>query len=327
MKDNSFGEIQAQLIERKRKLSDTLNTGKATAGLAQLLIQVDAALERINNGSYGICEVCHEPIESDRLLADPLATFCLSDLDKAQQKLLEDDLNLASKIQNKLLPENNIKHGGYEISYHYSPAGPVSGDYCDIVLSKNNIEEIFFILGDITGKGIAASMLVSHLHALFHSLIDLNLPLVKLMERANRLFCESALYSHFVTLICGKLNGGGEVEICNAGHCLPILIRKDGIVPLDSNGLPLGLFHQSEYTVSKFYLDREESIFIYSDGLSEARRDEEEFGVERINRIASLNYYSQPVEIINYFKSSLNEFIGNSTGQDDLTLMSIKRME
>lgn len=327
MIDNGFRDIQSQLIERRKKLKETISSKSSLKGLANLLMQVDSALERINNGTYGICEVCREQIEADRLIADPLITFCLNDLNKAQQKLLEDDLILASTIQNTLLPGNNISELGYEICYHYLPAGPVSGDYCDLVISQNGGEEIFFILGDITGKGIAASMLVTHMHAMFHSLIDLNLPLKKLMERANRLFCESSLYTHFITLICGKVIQTGEVEICNAGHCLPIIIKKDKIISIDSNGLPLGLFHQSEYSVNKFYLERGESIFLYTDGLSEARCGEEEFGVERINQIALMHYNTHSSEIINHFKNSWNEFIGDSDSRDDLTIMAIKRTE
>lgn len=327
MNSDDFNDIHVRLIERRKRLRDTIATNNNPAGLADLLIQVDAALERMNNGSYGICIVCHEPIERDRLLADPLVTFCLDDLDKSQQKTLEDDLKLASSIQGSLLPANNVSKYGYDISYHYLPAGPVSGDYCDLVVSKNGGREIYFILGDITGKGIAASMLVTHIHAMFHSLIELNLPVNELMERANRLFCESSLYTHFATLVCGKAVKGGEIEICNAGHCLPVVIKKNQIDTFDSNGLPLGLFHQSEYTSNNFYLEKGESIFLYSDGLSEARRGEEEFGVDRISEIASHHYNSLPGEIIDDFKNKVNDFSGNSPGRDDLTMMSIKRLE
>ncbi len=327
MNGDDFRNIQARLIERRKRLQNTISSNENTAGLANLLIKVDSALERMNNGTYGICEVCHEPIERDRLMADPLVTFCLGDLNKAQQKLLEDDLTLASTIQSSLLPANNVSELGYKISYNYLPAGPVSGDYCDLVISKNSNKEIFFFIGDITGKGIAASMLVTHIHAMFHSLIELNLSLKELMERANRLFCESSLYTHFATLVCGKAIKGGKVEICNAGHCLPVIIKKGSAFSINSNGLPLGLIHQSEYSVNTFSLEPGESIFLYSDGLSETRRGEEEFGTERINQIASMHYNSLPVEIINDFKKRLDDFSGGLPNLDDLTMMSIKRME
>lgn len=327
MNGDDFRNIQTKLIERRKRLQDTISSNENTAGLADLLIKVDSALERMNNGTYGICEVCKGSIEPDRLMADPLVTFCLDDLNKVQKKTLEDDLTLASTIQSSLLPANNVSELGYKISYNYLPAGPVSGDYCDLVISKNSSKEIYFFLGDITGKGIAASMLVTHIHAMFHSLIELNLSLKDLIERANRLFCESSLYTHFATLVCGKAIKGGQVEICNAGHCLPVIIKKDSAFSVDSNGLPLGLIHQSEYSVNTFFLEPGESIFLYSDGLSEARRGEEEFGTERINQIASVHYNSLPVEILNDFRKRLDEFSVSVPNADDLTMMSIRRLE
>ncbi len=327
MNEIDFHNIQANLIERRKRLHDTISSNENTAGLANLLIKVDSALEKLNNGTYGICEVCSGHIEPDRLMADPLVTVCLSDLNKTQQKILEDDLTLASTIQSSLLPANNFSELGYNVYYSYLPAGPVSGDYCDVVLSRNGRKEIYFMLGDITGKGIAASMLVSHIHAIFHSLIELNLSLKELMERANRLFCESSLYTHFATLVCGKALEGGQVEICNAGHCLPIIIKKDASFSIDSNGLPLGLIHQSEYSTNIFYLEPGESIFLYSDGLSEARIGEDEFGIERINRIASVHYNSLPQDIINDFKKQLNNFKGSIPYEDDLTMMSIRKTD
>jgi phosphoserine phosphatase RsbU/P len=326
MNNNELMDVQSQLLDRQRRLKNIINTRQEIPQLVGLLREVDAALERIDSGTYGICLTCRDPIEKDRLAADPLVKFCLDHLNMSQQKSLEADLELASHIQNTLLPKNNFVESGYEISYHYHPAGPVGGDYCDLVVSKNGTGNIYFILGDITGKGIAASMLVNHLYALFHSLIDLNLPLVELFNRVNRLFCESSLYTHFATMVCGKASADGEVEICNAGHCLPLLIREKEIISIDSTGLPLGLFHTFDYEARTFRLEEGESILIYTDGLSEARKGEEEFGVERINQIAKGLFDVPASESIKILLENLNCFTESSSANDDLTLMSIRRL-
>ena len=183
--------LKNHLNERRGRLQETLKYVPDPTKLYSLLQQVDSALERIDGGSYGICDVCHDPIESERLLMDPLLTVCLDHLSHHQQKALEQDLEFAIKIQRNLLPENNLTVNGWNFSYHYSPAGTVSGDFCDFI--KLDDESVLFVLGDVSGKGISASLMMSHLHALIRSLLSFNLPANEIVTRVNRLFCESSL--------------------------------------------------------------------------------------------------------------------------------------
>src|SRR5438552_692848 len=106
-------------------------------------------------GSFGICEHSHESIETDRLIADPLMRFCLDHLNGQQRNALEQDLQLAAQIQRGLLPRPDLFRDGWQVSYHYEPAGVVSGDYCDVVEAGDG--DIYFMLGDVSGKGVAAS--------------------------------------------------------------------------------------------------------------------------------------------------------------------------
>src|SRR6185369_2759205 len=112
-------------------------------------------------GTYGYCEVCKDPIEADRLLADPILRFCIDHLTPAQQHDLQEDLKLAARIQKGLLPQA-ISFDGWEVCYHYEPAGVVSGDYCDLIPSQSG--DLYFVVGDVSGKGVPASMLMAHLH-------------------------------------------------------------------------------------------------------------------------------------------------------------------
>src|SRR5438105_2951825 len=123
--------VQRQLLERRHRLTHAVEESGHTGYLNRLLQEVDAALARMDDGSYGICEYCHESIEGDRLIADPLVRFCLDHLTKGQKSALEQDLQLAASIQRGLLPKPDLACGGWRISYHYQPAGLVSGDYCD----------------------------------------------------------------------------------------------------------------------------------------------------------------------------------------------------
>ena len=129
-------------------------------------------------------------------------------------------------------------------------------------------QSLFFAVGDVAGKGVAASLLMTHLSAIFRSLLSLNLPLNEVVSRANRLFCDGTAPAHYATLACG-LATSDRVEICNAGHCAPLVLRRDGTERLDSTGLPLGLFCGGEYSVHECRLEPGESLVLYSDGVSE----------------------------------------------------------
>src|SRR5512136_2709606 len=125
--------LRKQLVDRRLQLERAASIGVAALEVRRLLGEVDAALARMDKGTYGFCEVCHEPIETDRLIVDPLSRFCLDHLTPRQQRDLESDLELAAKIQGGLLPGSHLQYRGWEASYHYQPAGVVSGDYCDLV--------------------------------------------------------------------------------------------------------------------------------------------------------------------------------------------------
>src|SRR5258708_7830689 len=215
--------MQQQLLDRRGRLESAIEQNGNEAQLLGLLEQVDAALDRIKHGTYGICETCQDTIEQDRLERNPLVRYCLDHLSASERQVLQDDLDLALRIQQKLLPNREFRAAGWEAYYHYEPLGPVSGDYCDLVAQDD--KSIFFLLGDASGKGVAASLLMSQLHAIFRTLMALRLSPGQLLERANRLFCEFMLPGQYATVVCGRADHSGNIEIANAGHCHPLVLR------------------------------------------------------------------------------------------------------
>lgn len=325
MAPRAFSQIQKQLLDRRHRLQDTMTEIGETTHFVNLLHEVDAALERIGNGTFGMCDVCCEPIEDDRLRANPLVRVCLDHLDKTQKRALEQDLQLASRIQQAMLPQNELVFNDWHIYYAYQSAGAVSGDYCDLVDLKNN-RDLLFLLGDVSGKGVAASMLMSHLHAIFHSLSTPVTPIDELLKRANRLLCESTLSTHYSTLVCGKLSQSGRMEICNAGHCLPLLIQSGKVVPLSTTGLPVGLLCETSYSVHEVVMNHGDSLLLYTDGLSEGFHDEIEYGEERISQTAAQLHPLSAKEIVHGLQHDFAAFLSRQSPMDDLTIMVIKRI-
>src|SRR5258705_2876243 len=125
--------LRTELEQRRERLHAALHPPAADASLSQLLTAVDEALRRIDQGTFGLCETCHDSVEPERLLADPLVRFCLDHLTSVEQRALESDLSLAARIQRALLPNLSLAATGWDVRFHYQPAGMVSGDYCDLI--------------------------------------------------------------------------------------------------------------------------------------------------------------------------------------------------
>jgi sigma-B regulation protein RsbU (phosphoserine phosphatase) len=314
--------LQGQLEERKRRLEVAVASAPRNAGLAGLLREVDSALDRMAEGTYGICLECHDTVERDRLLADPLVCYCLDHLTPPQLAALQRDLDLASQVQRNLLPQKGLRVGCWETSYHFAPVGAVSGDYCDLIPSDGRL---LFLLGDVSGKGVAASMLMAQLHALFRSLTGMSLPLGQIVTYVNRFFCESALAGQYATLVCGLAKPTGEVEIHNAGHCPAIVAGCGGVSCIEPNGLPLGMFLETEFSATPVQLETGDTLFLYTDGLSEASNESGEYGVDRVMTLVHQHAARKPAELIDACLDDVRAFTNGVPSFDDTTVLALRR--
>jgi phosphoserine phosphatase RsbU/P len=318
--------IREQLLERRVRLESAIestNDGR----FSQLLQDIDSALEQVGTAAYGMCRACHEPIEAERLISDPLTRYCLDHLTPDQRCDLERDLSLAADIQSALLPNRHLRFAGWEVYYHYQPAGVVSGDYCDLLPDPDS-QELSFLLGDVSGKGIAASMLMTHMHAMFRTLSAESCVPSTSLAGANRIFCESTIPSSFATLVAGRTLSSGRLRMSNAGHCPPFLVAGSRVSKLEFAGLPLGLFCSSEYPSTEIELSPGDTLFLYSDGLYEAQNgDGEDYGLERISEFLAGHGTLSPELLIKSSLAEVKSFCGGVPLADDLTLMAIQRIE
>lgn len=318
--------LREELQDRRRQLAGALATHDQE-DLRDLLTRVDLALGRLGAGSIDICEECLGTIEADRLLANPLTRVCLNCLSEAETRALEHDLETAAAIQAALLPPFEIHRGGWELSYAYRPLGPVSGDHFDVIEAEPAGGPLYFLFGDVAGKGVAASLLMTHLHALFRSLVATRLPLADMLCRANRIFSASTLSRSYATLVVAKLEPDGKVEIANLGHCPPLLLRQGAVEVIDSTTLPFGLFPEVEPSVLCLRIGLEDLLVLYTDGLSEARdRRGREYGQDRL---AALLPQQRGLPVRDTLRAILDDaaaFRDDSRLTDDLTLAVCRRV-
>jgi sigma-B regulation protein RsbU (phosphoserine phosphatase) len=323
----SDGYFKTELETRQRRLTSVMKSSPSDE-LTGLLAEVDSALDRLTVGTFGICETCHDTVEFGRLTADPLIRFCLDHLSTKERRALEQDVETAASIQRSLLPPAEIRSSGWHFHYQYKPAGLVSGDYCDVIQSSNGDGTVVFLLGDVTGKGLSASMLMAHLHAMFRSLIPLERPIAQVLELANRLFCESTVSGLYATLVCGRASRNGDVEIGSAGHPPVWIAGCTNAKAIDATGLPLGMFSSAKYTTETSRLEPAQSLILYTDGLSESRNaDGIEYGEKRLREFVESQYHLNPVELSAAFLNDLQTYSADGQPADDLTLMVIRRLD
>ncbi len=313
--------VREQLLAGRARLADVLAGGEKEH-IDRLLNQVDQALQRIEDGTFGICEECHTDIGEDWLREDPLTTVCLEHMTPKQQRALEYDLELAAQIQKGLLPPSDTAFEGWEIAHYYQPAGVVSGDYCDVIRENGHL---YFIMADVSGKGVAAAMLASNLRAVFRSLIPLGLSVQEFMLRANRLFQQSALPSQYATTVLGRTSARGELELVNVGHLPALLAGEAGIDRFESTCRPLGIFSDDSVYVTKGQMSPGDTLVLYTDGISEAANErDEEYGVDAVIKLIGEQRLRSPNQLVQAVKQNLAAFRGRAERADDETLLAIR---
>ncbi len=318
--------LRAQLLDRKQKLGSAIANVGRTDEFERLMQEVDLALDRMQKGIYGICESCHEHVGDEWLMTNPLARYCIEHLNPEQQRELQADLEMASHIQRRLLPKAELRLDGWELHYHYAPAGLVSGDYCDVIPTENGGGDNMFLLGDVSGHGVAASMLMTQLHATFRGLVNLGLPVNKLVEMANRVFCESVPAGQYATLVCGRASRSGDVEIANAGHLPVLAVRNGKVTRLGATGVPLGMFCTGNFPAQKVQLGAGDFLVLYTDGFSEARNTRDtEYGIGRLTNLVGQQHGLLPEALVRACLDDVKMFSGGAPRTDDLTMMVLRR--
>lgn len=316
-------DLRSELINWRERLESASIGSQDNIELSGLLREVRSAIDRLSAPeSYGTCQVCHDLIGQATMSADPLAKVCLTCLTQEQLAELDDDLGRAWLIQGEFLPKQDFKFNGWEVSYYYEPAGRLSGDYCDLV--STDAGDLYFLIGDVAGKGVAASLLMSRLHAIFRSLISAALPVNELVARANHLFADTTMRPYYATLVCGRASTDGNVEICNAGHCPPLLLRADGVTSIAATGLPVGMFCQERYETVSFNLNRNDRLLLYTDGLTEARNAAtEEYGDQLKHTLGGCAHLPA-AGVVSRLVEDMRAFSSGNALNDDLTVMAIE---
>ena len=253
-------------------------------------------------------------------------------LELADRVVMKRDLEIAKDIQAWLLPGAPLQIPGYQIAYSTRPANTVAGDYYDVILrpgQQPDQDRILFVVADVAGKSIPAAMVMATFQASLRTLSSIGVPLAELVAGVNRYSCSNSQGGvRFTTGFFAELDPAtGDLAYINAGHNVPILRKKSGVVErLEVGGIPVGIFSESHYQVGQTRLENGDWLVIFTDGIIEAGNSKyEEYGEPELIRLVDRESATAPAELLRSLLADLDRFVGNTPQHDDMTCLLLKR--
>lgn len=247
-----------------------------------------------------------------------------------QKGRMESELQIARDIQMTMLPKTFPPfpdRSDIDVYAQLKPAKEVGGDLYDFFVRD---EKLFFCIGDVSGKGVPASLVMAVTMALFRTLSSHEANPERIISRLNNTISEGNDSEMFVTLFLGVLDlPTGRLRYANAGHNAPLLIESEGkkVTMLDVNpNLPVGIMHDWKYIAQEKLIEPNSAIFLYTDGLTEAENiNQQLFGEKRlINAIQQVESTLQPHTFIEHIFENVKQFVGEADQSDDLTMMAVR---
>jgi len=247
----------------------------------------------------------------------------------AQKASIESDLRIASNIQMGMLPEKfptREDRDDVQLYATLTPAKAVGGDLFDFYFRD---DKLFFCIGDVSGKGVPASLFMAVTRSTFRTVSAQESMPDRIMMTMNKTIADMNKSHMFVTLFVGVLDlSTGQLHYCNAGHNAPLLLSADiQELPCHSN-IPVGFRPQWKYSLQEAQLSTGTTIFLFTDGLTEAMNaDKALFEMERVNEVAVqalANQQQEPRQLISQMTEAVQQFVGNAEQSDDLTMMAIQ---
>jgi sigma-B regulation protein RsbU (phosphoserine phosphatase) len=247
-----------------------------------------------------------------------------------EKEKLESELEIARQVQSQLFPKEVPKLQSLELTGVCNPARVVSGDYYDFI--PVDAHSTALVIGDISGKGISAALLMASVQSSLHAQLSLGknggISTATLVARLNRQLYESTPPEKYATFYCGLYDDqSGILAYTNAGHLAPILVRQKEILKLESNGMVVGMFPEFPYEQNVIQLVPGDLLTAFTDGITESENARgEQFGEERLTDLL-VRHRDRPLdEIMRAITDTVRDWASDIDKQDDITLLLGRRL-
>ena len=245
--------------------------------------------------------------------------------ERLENQRMEQELAMAAKIQNNLMPYEDPVIPGYEIAAKNVPSRVIGGDFYDFVLFDES--HIGIVIADVSGKGIPAAILMASARASLRAYLKDPHCVGEVMTELNHVLCRDTRSEQFVTLFNGMLDiEDGTMAYVNAGHNAPILIRDHECISLDKGGPILGILDSASYEEGAVHVSEGDILLFYTDGITEAERNGRHFGERRLLQLIRSNVRKHTAELLETIFGSVAEFSGNVPQSDDRTAIVLQKL-
>ena len=249
--------------------------------------------------------------------------------EQIEKELLEEEMRLARKIQEGLQPSTLPQIEGVDLAIMAVPSRHVAGDYLDVLNLDNG--RLLMAIGDVTGKGMPASLLMSNIQACLHTMLPMDLTIEEATAHMNRVITSNTGIDRFITYFHAIYHQDERrLDYVNAGHDPPILLRKDGTVEqLELGGLLLGVLDGQTYERGVVELQTGDMLALFTDGITETMSPmDEEFGTERLLEVMRAHRDRSAAEILNEIANALRAFSEVALATfDDMTMVMMRVVE
>lgn len=299
-------------LKRLTAAADEISAGDLNVNLPQM--KPAGEISRLNNAFAGMQESLR--LQMQRLVETTRA-----------KEHIESELYVARNIQMNLVPHTFSPFpecDNLELFARIRPAREVGGDLYDFFIRDG---KLFFTIGDVSGKGVPASLLMAVTRTLFRSSADRSGAPAEIVATINNTIIKDNDTCMFVTMLVGVLDlNDGMLTFCNAGHNPPVMIGSDGASMLDvKENIPIGVMEDFEYEQECIRLSFDRKLFIYTDGLTEAENGEKRlYGDDRMLEFLSKMAADTPRDTILSIERSVDEFAGGVDQSDDLTMLCLR---
>lgn len=317
--DPRFQEMQSVVINQMRSIMAVpLVIGEKVMGM--IYAENPYATSRFSQDDLlvltTIASVAAIKIENARLIEE-----------RIEKKRMEEELKVASEIQIRLQPLSPPRIPNYDMVGISFPCREIGGDYYDFIKRKNG--SVLLALGDVSGKGMGAALMMSSLHAALHAQAQTWLKPDQIVTEVNKYIFASSPENKFLTLFCAELDPlTGELSYSNAGHNPPILVSKDGSYRLlESGGLPIGITDEIIYDTNSLVIKPGDVLVIYSDGITDSvNEQDEDFGENRLIEVVRGYRNRTASKLRDQIEGAIADFMGTRAPVDDTTFVIVKRL-
>jgi sigma-B regulation protein RsbU (phosphoserine phosphatase) len=333
MSQDTLQTIRKSLTETRENLAHWVETtppekrevqcADDEACIEERLEVIDSSLQQIEEGTFGVCEICHEGVDDALLQMDYTSTVCLGHFSEDELRQLETELELSQVVQRGLLPQQAPNIPGMSIAAFSRPAQIVGGDYFDFVKFKDGAHGL--VMADVSGHGVSAGMLMSSLQMAFHTLVPAADSPLDVLERINHLYAHNINVTTFVTVFFGKFDPASRTFAYgsaghNSGYLYRLADKKEEL--LHPTGPAIGLMEGFGVHLEQVQLSPGDTLVLYTDGLTEAMNAQnEQFGLDRLSDVVRENHDRSPEQIIQRVLETLTGFTGGAPLIDDATMV------